>query len=235
MIMKVKLVAYTPNPEQVCAAAAQTSFKEEGPAELFEKITKEKAEKIIRRVVGYGHVSVIEHASFTFAVQGVSRSLTHQLVRHRLASYTQQSQRYVKIRADKDDWYVVPKTCDTIEKQKKFKERMREIVKYYEDAIADGMPPEDARFYLPNATKTNITITMNARELLHFFGYRCCARAQWEIRELANEMLKQVKGVAPVIFENAGPNCVKLSYCPEGDLKSAECNISEIKKRYKEM
>ena len=233
--MRVKLVAFTPNPEKVAAAAAQTSFKEEGPIELFDKTTKEKAEKILRRVIGYGHVSVIEHASFTFAVQGVSRSLTHQLVRHRLASYTQQSQRYVKVDASKDDWYVIPKTCDTVEKQQKFKERMKEIAKWYGDAIADGMPPEDARFYLPNAAKTNITLSMNARTLLHFFKLRCCARAQWEIRQMADEMLKQAKRVAPTIFENAGPNCVQLRYCPEGDLKPEECNVAEIKKRYKEM
>jgi len=233
--MKVKLVAHTPNPEETCAAAAQTSFKEESPIELFGRMTKEKAEKILRRVVGYGHVSVVEHASFTFAVQGVSRSLTHQLVRHRIASYTQQSQRFVKVDATKDDWYVIPKTCDTPEKQQKFKERMHQIAQWYEDALADGMPPEDARYYLPNAAKTNITITMNARELLHFFAYRCCARAQWELRELADEMLRQVRRVAPVIFENAGPNCVQRGYCPEGDLKPAECNIAEIKKKFKNL
>ena len=233
--MKVKLVACTPNPEEACAAAAQTSFKEKSPIELFEKITKEKAAKVLGDVVGYGHVSVVEHASFTFAVEGVSRSLTHQLVRHRIASYTQQSQRYVRVRAGTDEWYVVPKTCDTPEKQEKFKQRMREIAKWYEDAIADGMPPEDARFYLPNACKTNIIITMNARELLHFFALRCCNRAQWEIRELADEMLRQAKRAAPTIFGNAGPSCVQLGYCPEGNLKPAECSIQEIKKRYGEM
>jgi len=233
--MEVKIVAYTPEPEKVCAAAASTSFMADKADELFKNMTLEKARKILKKVIGYGHVSVIEHANFTFAISGVSRSLTHQLVRHRIASYTQQSQRYVKVRADTDDWYVIPKTCNTTEKQQKFKERMREVARWYEDAIADGMPPEDARFYLPNAAKTNITVTMNARELLHFFAYRCCARAQWEIRELANEMLKQVKRVAPTIFENAGPNCVQRGYCPEGDLKPAECNVAEIKKRYKRM
>lgn len=234
--MKVNLVAYTPNPEETCAAAAQTSFKAEGPTELFENITKEKAEKILRKVIGYGHHSVIEHASFTFAVDEVSRALTHQLVRHRIASYTQQSQRYVKISTNDKDWYVLPKSLRNAseDEKKKFSERMRQIAAWYEEA-AKGMPSEDARFYLPNACKTNITITMNARELIHFFSLRCCARAQWEIRELADEMLKQAKRVAPVIFENAGPSCVQLGYCPEGDLKPAECNMAEIKKRYKEM
>ena len=233
--MEVKIVAHTPDPEMVCAAAASTSFKEEVASEIFEKMTEEKARKILRKVVGYGHVSVVEHASFTFAVSGVSRSLTHQLVRHRIASYTQQSQRYVRVDSSSDDWYVIPPTCDTTGKQQKFKRRMKEIARWYEDAIADGMPPEDARFYLPNAAKTNITVTMNARELLHFFAYRCCARAQWEIRQMADEMLRQVKRVAPTIFENAGPNCVQRGYCPEGNLKPAECNVAEIKKRYRQM
>lgn len=231
--MEVKIVAHTPEPEKVCAAAAATSFKAGNLSEVFEKMTDEKARKILRKIVGYGHFSVIEHASFTFAVTGVSRSLSHQLVRHRIASYTQQSQRYIKVDPSNDDWYVIPKTCDTTEKQKKFRERMREIAKWYQDAIADGLPPEDARFYLPNAAKTNITITMNARALLHFFAYRCCARAQWEIRDLATEMLKQVRRIAPTIFENAGPNCVQRGYCPEGELKPKECDITEIKKRFK--
>jgi len=230
--MKVTLVAHTPNPEIVCAAAAQTSIKDGDLAAIFGEMDIEKARKIIRRVVGYGHDSIIEHANFTFVIEGVSRSLSHQLVRHRIASYTQQSQRYVKVDSGNDDWYVIPITCDTDEKIAKFKERMREIAKWYQEAIADGMPAEDARFYLPNAAKTKVTMTMNARSLLHFFCLRCCARSQWEIRELADEMLKLVKPVAPSIFESAGPNCVKLGYCPEGKMKPDECNVAEIKKRY---
>jgi thymidylate synthase (FAD) len=231
--MKVKLVAYTPNPELVCAAAAQTSTKEESLEKIFAEMTEEKARKLIRNVVSRGHVSIVEHASFTFAVEDVSRSLTHQLVRHRIASYTQQSQRYVKLNADADDWYVIPHTFKTAEQQKKFKERMAEISKWYEEAVADGIPAEDARFYLPNAAKTAITVTMNARELLHFFGLRCCARAQWEIKELADAMLEEAKRVAPVIFESAGPNCVQLGYCPEGKMKPAECDVATICKKYK--
>lgn len=230
--MEVRLVAFTPDPEIVAAAGAQTSFKDKPAHELFEKMDTEKARKTLRKVVGYGHVSVIEHANFTFAISGVSRSLTHQLVRHRVASYTQQSQRYVKVDPSKDDWYVIP---HTIKDKGKFRQRMREIAKFYLEAIADGVPPEDARFYLPNAAKTNITVTMNARELLHFFAFRCCARAQWEIRELADEMLRQVKAVAPSIFENAGPNCVRQGWCPEGELKPETCILPEIKKRYREL
>jgi len=230
--MKVKLVAYTPNPELVCAAAAQTSVKEENLEKIFAEMTDEKARKLIRNVVSRGHVSIVEHASFTFAVEDVSRSLTHQLVRHRIASYTQQSQRYVKLKAD-SDWFVIPHTFKTPEQQEKFKQRMAEIAKWYEEAVADGIPAEDARFYLPNAAKTAITVTMNARELLHFFGLRCCARAQWEIKELADLMLAEAKRVAPVIFESAGPNCVQLGYCPEGAKKPAECDIAQLRKKYK--
>jgi len=230
--MKVKLVAYTPNPEIVCAAAAQTSIKEGSLEKIFEEMTLERAQKIIRNVVGLGHVSIVEHASFTFAVEDVSRSLTHQLVRHRMASYTQQSQRYVKLNAA-SDWFVVPHTFKTAEQKEKFKERMAEITKWYDEAVAEGIPAEDARFYLPNAAKTAITVTMNARELLHFFGLRCCARAQWDIKELADLMLAEAKKVAPIIFENAGPNCVQAGYCPEGSKKPAECDIAAIRKSYK--
>jgi thymidylate synthase (FAD) len=233
--MDVQLVAYTPNPELTCAASAATSFKSKDSGEIFKTMTPEKAKDIIKRVVGYGHVSVIEHANFTFAISGVSRSLTHQLVRHRVASYTQQSQRYVEMDPSKPDWFVIPKTMTTQEQQDKFKKRMAEVVKWYQDAIADGLPAEDARFYLPNAAKTNIVVTMNARELLHFFSLRSCARAQWEIRELSDKMLALVKKVAPAIFENAGPNCVQKGYCPEGDLKPSTCNIVDIKKRFKEL
>lgn len=228
----MKLVAYTPNPEEVCAAAAQTSFKTDSPIELFEKTTKEKAAKILRRVVGYGHVSVIEHASFTFALEDVSRVLEIQLVRHRIASYTIKSGRYNKSHCD----IVIP---PKIAKNEKALKKLNDFVEYDTKLIQEltdmGVPPEDARMLSPQGIKTNIVLTMNARELLHFFGLRCCARAQWELREVADEMLRQVKYVAPTIFENAGPNCVQLGYCPEGDLKPVECDIAEIKKRYKEM
>lgn len=230
--MKVKLLSHTPNPEETCAAAAQTSFKVKKPTELFEKITKEKAAEVLRRVMGYGHMSIIEHASFTFALEDVSRVLETQLVRHRLASYTIKSGRYTKSHCD----IVIP---PKIVENKKALEKVNKFVEYntklFQELIDMGMPFEDVRMLSPQGIKTNITMTMNARELLHFFKLRCCARAQWELREVANEMLRQVRSVAPTIFENAGPSCVQLGYCPEGDLKPAECNIAEIKKRYKEM
>ena len=233
--MKVELLAYTPEPEILAALSASTSFKEKGVSLRKHKMTSEKAKKILRRVISYGHHSVIEHASFTFSLEGVSRALTHQLVRHRLASYTQQSQRYVKITTDNNDWYVIPPTYDTEEKRMKFKKRMKIMASWYQEALKDGFPSEDARFYLPNATKSNIVVTMNARELLHFFKLRCCARSQWELRKVATEMLKQAKKIAPVIFEKAGPSCVALGYCPEGELKPKKCNITEIKNKFLSM
>jgi thymidylate synthase (FAD) len=233
--MKVELLAYTPDPEELCALSAATSFREKGASQRKEKMTKEKASEILKKVVSYGHVSVIEHANFTFSIEEVSRALTHQLVRHRIASYTQQSQRYVEISTDNENWYVIPPTVDTEEKRKKFRERMKTIAQWYQDSVDSGMTAEDARFYLPNACKTNIVVTMNARELLHFFNLRCCNRAQWEIRDVALEMLKLVKKVAPIIFEKSGPSCVSKGYCPEGDVKPESCNIVEIKKKFMAM
>lgn len=232
--MKVELLGYTPEPEILSALSAATSFREKGASLRKEKMTPEKAKEILKRVISYGHVSVIEHASFTFSLEGVSRALTHQLVRHRIASYTQQSQRYVKITTDNEDWYVIPPTYKGKEKEE-FKKRMKIIASWYQEALEKGLPSEDSRFYLPNACKTNIIVTMNARELLHFFKLRCCARCQWELRSVATEMLKQVKKVAPSIFEKAGPSCVAMGYCPEGDVKPESCNIVEIKKRFSSM
>lgn len=236
-LMKVSLLSYTPNPELLISVAARTSFKESSPTEIMKKLSDpanaEKIKKDIRDLIRHNHLSPVEHASFTFSLEGVSRSLTHQLVRHRIASYTQQSQRFVKINTQNDDWFVVPKSCDN----EKFREKMKQIASAYDDMIKEGVPPEDARFLLPNATKTNIVVTMNARELLHFFNLRCCARAQWEIREVATEMLKLVKQVAPTVFENAGPSCMK-GFCPEGDLMPEECRkigITEIQKKFREL
>jgi thymidylate synthase (FAD) len=184
--------------------------------------------------MGYGHVSVIEHANFTFSLEEVSRALTHQLVRHRIASYTQQSQRYVTYDTLKE--YVTPPSiADKPEAKKIFDETLENISKTYQKLLEMGIQKEDARYILPNAAKTNIIVTMNARELRHFFNLRCCARTQWELREVATEMLRQVKKVAPSLFENAGPNCVELGFCPEGKLKPPECSIEEIKTRFKNL
>ena len=232
--MKVTLLSYTADAELLCGTAALTSTRSGNPSETLKQMDLETAKRILKRVVGYGHVSVIEHASFTFSIEGVSRAMTHQLVRHRIASYTQQSQRYVTY--DTLEKYVTPSSIEKdVEAKKIYDEIFEKISDAYRKLLNLKVPKEDARFILPNAAKTNVIVTMNARELHHFFNLRCCARAQWEIREVATEMFKQAKKATPTLFENAGPSCVELGYCPEGKMKPAECNIDEIKKRFRNM
>lgn len=229
--MRVRLLSNTANPELLCAAAAMTSFKKEGATEAMKKLDSEKTVKTIRRVTGYGHYSVLEHAYFTFSLEEVSRVLTHQLVRHRIASYTQQSQRYVPYNTI--EHYVVPRTIlSQIKAKEIFEEALAKVSEAYEKLLSLHVPKEDARFILPNAAKTNIVVTMNARELRHFFNLRCCERSQWEIKETAVEMLRQVKKAAPVLFEKAGPSCVEFGYCPERELKPESCDIQNLKKRF---
>jgi thymidylate synthase (FAD) len=165
----------------------------------------------------------LEHATFTFAIEGVSRALTHQLVRHRIASYSQQSQRYVKESAF--DYVIPPSVEEDEDMRREYVAAMKRIQESY-DALARSLEKkgrkgeaanEDARFLLPQAVETKIVVTMNCRELLHFFKERCCVRAQWEIRELAGEMLKICKQRLPAVFSNAGAKCVSLGYCPEGE------------------
>jgi len=232
--LKVKLLRYTADAELLCGTAAQTTIKSGKPSEILEKIDSETAKRKIKTVTGYGHASVIEHASFTFSLEDVSRAMTHQLVRHRIASYTQQSQRYVTY--DTLEKYVTPPSItDNDEAKKTFDDTLEKISETYQKLLKIGIPKEDARFILPNAAKTNIIVTMNARELRHFFNLRCCARAQWEIIEIAVEMLKQAKKAAPALFENCGPTCVELGYCTEGKMKPATCNITEIKEKFRKM
>ena len=210
--MIVKLLAYTQNADAICAAAGNSCYSERPSYEIVEDIN---SEKVLSRIVGMGHHSVIEHAVFTFSVEGVSRALTHQLVRHRVASYSQQSQRYVSM---KEPSFVTPHTVqDDPDALKVFEDTMAEIWAAYGKLESMGIPAEDARYLLPNGCTTNITITMNARELLHFFSLRCCNRAQWEIREMADRMLELCREVSPVIFRDAGPPCVR-GPCPEGKL-----------------
>ena len=232
--MNVKLLRFTEDSELLCGTAASTTIKIGKPSEIFEKMDPETAMKKIRQVTGYGHASVIEHASFTFSVEDVSRAMTHQLVRHRVASYSQQSQRYVAY--DALEKYVTPPSIACSSQAKKtFDDALKTISEAYRKLLKMGIPKEDARFILPNAAKTNIVVTMNARELRHFFNLRCCTRAQWEIREVAVEMLKQAKKAAPALFENCGPTCVELGYCAEGKMKPAECNVSEIREKFKRL
>lgn len=207
--MKVELIAYTPEPDYVCAVASQTC--------VWHNIPKggNVAKGSLKHALASGHESVAEHASFTFAVSGVSRALTHQLVRHRVASYSQQSQRYVRM----EDFDIV--TPQSIKENEEAWDDYVSFVQYVRDLydvfVNDyNIPEEDARYILPNACCTNIVVTMNARELRHFFRLRCCSRAQWEIREMANLMLEQVKEVAPILFKDAGASCVATGRCPEG-------------------
>lgn len=211
--MHVKLVNYTPDPERTCAVAAYASTHEKLNDEMFKNLDRKKVEGVLRNVISRGHLSVIEHASFTFNISGVSRALTHELVRHRMASYTQQSQRYVKLGEGN---YVIPETIKSDPALlEAYKETIQKSFETYKKLLDKKIPPEDARYVLPNATHTSIVVTMNARSLLHFFTLRCCYRAQWEIRKLADTMLAEVKKVAPVIFEKAGPPCIR-GPCPEG-------------------
>ena len=209
--MKVTLLAYTQNADAICAAAGKSCYSEKSSQDLLDD---GDPAKVLGKIVGMGHHSVIEHASFTFSVEGVSRSLTHQLVRHRVASFSQQSQRYVPLN---EPTFVTPHTVEEDEEcLRVYNDTMRAIWEAY-NRLAEKIPAEDARYVLPNGCTTNITITMNARELLHFFRLRCCNRAQWEIREMADEMLRLCKEVSPTIFAKAGPPCVS-GKCPEGKL-----------------
>lgn len=211
--MHAKLVKWTQDPERTCAVAAMYSVKESVPDSLFTDADYAKAMSVLKRVVASGHHSVLEHASFTFNVSGVSRALTHQLVRHRIASYTQQSQRYVKL---KDRGYVTPPTIESSGFASEYHTMVEKISALYQRMLDGKIPAEDARYILPNAANTSIVITMNARELLHFFALRSCNRAQWEIRALSDEMLRQCKEAAPALFANAGPGCIR-GPCPEGE------------------
>lgn len=209
--MNVTLISHTDMPTTTCARAARTCTSVHPWAEY-------DPDKLLRRVLDMGHESIAEHASFTFVIEGISRACSHQLVRYRHASYAQQSQRYVKLSPDcaSHEWYVMP---DTVQGNRKTASRMaramQEVREAYHDLLAEGVPAEDARFVLPNAACTNITVTLNAAELRHMMRQRLCNRAQWEIRALVGEMAELARGVAPVLFEGVGPACLS-GECPEG-------------------
>jgi thymidylate synthase (FAD) len=210
--MNVKLLGYTSSPEKLPAMAAILTHSKIKPENL-EKTPKKEHSAVLEQVLKLGHTSVIEHASFTFAISDVSRSLTHQLVRHRIASYSQQSQRYVNL--NEPNYVTPPSIGKNMRTKKAYEETMGVIWAHYNKLLGLKIPAEDARYVLPNATCTNIMVTMNARSLLNFFELRCCLHAQWEIRMLANKMLQEVKKVAPLIFRNAGPSCKTKQICPE--------------------
>ena len=212
LLMNVKLIGFTPNPEKIPAMAAKLTHSKTKPEDL-DKTSDKELKAILEQVTSLGHTSVIEHTNFTFAISDVSRSLTHQLVRHRIASYAQQSQRYVDFK--EPNYVTPPKIAKNKQMKKAYDDTMKTIWEQYSNLLDMGIPAEDSRFVLPNAACTNIIVTMNARSLLNFFELRCCQHAQWEIRQLANKMLKEVKKVAPTIFKNAGPVCKTKNICPE--------------------
>lgn len=219
--MKVELISYSNLGEQVCGIGARTCTSDKIPTK------EDDTSKALKSAISSGHESVLEHFTMTFAVSGVSRALTHQLVRHRLASYSQQSQRYVNM----DEFeYVTPASMDDrviaeydffnnrnvyVTIREKYADIMEYLRKCYKDMVDAGIPEEDARYILPNACCTNIVITVNARELRHMAEERMCAKAQAEICQLVKEMVRQAKEVAPTIFADAGPKCEKTHICYE--------------------
>lgn len=250
--LKVKLIDYTPEPEKLIAAAAKLCYSSVGVDEIMDNLTEENTNKFLNMLMSFGHQSPIEHVSFTFAAEGISRTLTHQLVRHRIASYSQQSQRYVKL--EQFEYVIPPSIAEIDEARELFIKTMEDDQRAYNKLVetlkdghirnlvsqgmdekkasrsAEKMAIEDARYVFPNACETKIVFTMNARTLINFFNHRCCSRAQWEIRNLANAMLTEVKRVAPIIFKNAGPSCVKGN-CPEGNMSCGR--MIEMRERYK--
>lgn len=214
--MQVELLYHTPDPERAIATAARLCYAPVGASELMETMPPERVQSVLSTIMKSGHFSTLEHVSYTFAIDGVSRALTHQLVRHRLASFNQQSQRYVKFRDGLET--VKPSTvAENEEASTLFDQAVEAAVSAYTKLLEAGIPAEDARYLLPNAAETKIVVTMNVRELLHFFELRCCNRAQWEIRELAHTMLELVRPTAPYVFMDSGPSCVR-GKCSEGKM-----------------
>ncbi len=250
--MKVRLIAHTPDPEKTIAAAAKLCYAKTDVDGILENLTEEKVYSFVEMLSEIGHESPIEHASYTFAIEGVSRALLAQITRHRIASYSVQSQRYVN--KEKFEYIIPPE----IEKDEKAKSeyinamdnarnsyiKLAEILKknHVNNMINEGVNEkeaekkaeklaiEDARFVLPNSCDTRMIVTMNARSLMNFFAHRCCNRAQWEIRELAFEMLKLCKSVSPALFKNAGPKCLNEP-CPEGKMSCGK--VLEMREKYK--
>ncbi len=253
--LKVKLLSHTPDAEKLVATAAKLCYSSSDIESLRDGLTDEKTENFIDMLVSIGHESVMEHVSFTFGIEGISRACSHQLVRHRIASYSQKSQRYVN---ENGFEFITPPAIDSLPVAKEEYDRMiSEITesydklvtllndKHFSEFIAQGIDEktarskasklanEDARFILPNACETKIVVTMNIRSLFNFFRHRCCNRAQWEIRAVAIEMLRQCIEVAPHIFAYAGPSCVADGKCPEGKMTCGK--ISDVKEFFASM
>lgn len=252
--MKVNIIAHTPEPEKVISMAAKLCYSPVGVDEIEKNLTDESVDKFINMLMSMGHESPLEHVSFTFAVEGISRACSHQLVRHRIASYSQQSQRYVKLYQFE---YIIPKEIEKIDEAKKvFIDAMKKdqedydklvdilFNKHYKKLVQQGKDEkkakkdaekkaiEDARYVFPNACETKIVFTMNVRSLYNFIEHRTCERAQWEIRDLATQMLKKLREISPVLFNNKGPKCIK-GPCPEGKMTCGE--IIRIREKFKNL
>ncbi|MBQ9300824.1 MAG: FAD-dependent thymidylate synthase [Clostridia bacterium] len=235
--LHVELIAHTPVPEQVCALGAKLCYAKADVAALRERVSAQDQSAFLERIMNSGHLSVLEHASFTFAVEGISRVLLAQLTRHRIASFSVQSQRYVSLAENFS--YIIPPAIKELgeEATARYETQMAQMHAWYtqwqQDLGAKGESSnEDARFVLPNACETRLIVTMNVRELMHFFELRCCRRAQWEIRALAEEMLRLCKREAPVLFANAGPGCVRGA-CPEGAKSCGKA--AEMREKFKNL
>ncbi|UMZ75374.1 FAD-dependent thymidylate synthase [Natranaerofaba carboxydovora] len=211
--MEVSLIKHTPDPDRTVAAGARLCYSSSNVDEIYNDMDEQEVKKLINMLKKVGHTSPIEHISFTFGIEGISRALSHQLVRHRIASYTQKSQRYV---SEEGFCYITPPTINESDEAKKIYEETMQMLQENYNKLCEKVPKEDARYILPNSCETKLVATFNARSLINFFQLRCCFRAQWEIRELAWRMLEKVKEVSPYVFEDVGAECDMTKRCTEG-------------------
>ncbi|MBP1759240.1 MAG: thymidylate synthase, flavin-dependent [Firmicutes bacterium] len=225
--MRVDLIYHTPDPERVVAAAARLCYSSDSVPNLCEQLDDERVAGFVRKLREMGHLSPFEHVSFQFSIDGVSRALSHQLVRHRIASYSQRSQRYVE---EKGFEFVIPPSVErNQEALGRFKTVMARLQEDYRELL-NCVPAEDARYVLPNACTTSLMASFNARSLLNFFEHRTCIRAQWEIRFLAEKMLELVRNVAPNLFSEAGPTCITQGVCRQGTYSCGKLKTLKGKK-----
>lgn len=229
----VVLIEYTPNPDSVVAAAGRLCYSNADIDALRTRVSEKDQTKYLTMLRKLGHLSTFEHVSFTFGIEGVSRALLAQITRHRIASFSVQSQRYVGQSGEDGIDYILPPEIEKLgdEYAKRFADQMDMMDKWYREwleLLGEG-GKEDARFVLPNAAATRMVVTMNARELNHFFALRCCNRAQWEIRDVAWQMLKLAHEAAPALFDECGPECLR-GRCPEGKMCCGR--MDEVRARY---
>lgn len=232
----VELLVYTDSPAKTIAIAAKLCYSSYTISELDEKMDETNVRGFIEKLRELGHLSPFEHASFTFGIEGISRSLLAQITRHRIASFSVKSQRYVTTGGSETFNYIIPESIialgeDATTSFTKQMDTMQEWYNGWQQLLggASEKSNEDARFVLPNAAETKMIVTMNARELMHFFELRCCNRAQWEIRNVAWQMLKLVNEVAPAIFKISGPTCI-AGACSEGKMSCKLMKEVKIKR-----